>query len=237
MADDSNEPVEKLVDQFPEATGADLAYSISKAGLASIPVIGNLLGEVYGLFVASPVQENMKAFLITLAEVVDLLRANGVTKEDLQNNGFFRDAVTQAVKISATSRQESKRDMLRNALLNIALNPSADEDQIQLFLQMIETMTPTQIALLNYFRNPHKRLAEVFDSTRVAMGLPLDQGIYGVMPHLSSKPDLVKNLILDLYNRGLIPFSPKNNVLESTTITNTGIQFLNFVLTNPLEKA
>jgi hypothetical protein len=56
------------------------------------------------------------------------------------------------------------------------------------------------------------------------------------MPQLRNKGEMVTNAIRDLYNRGLIPFNAQNNVLENATITTTGIQFLNFVLQNPLDK-
>jgi hypothetical protein len=64
----------------------------------------------------------------------------------------------------------------------------------------------------------------------------LDVAIESALPELKGKRDMVKYLLLDLYNRGLSPINGQTNVIQNPAITNSGIRFLSFVLTNPLDK-
>jgi hypothetical protein len=51
------------------------------------------------------------------------------------------------------THREDKREMLKNALLNVALRTDLDEEEIQIFFQIIEAITATGVRLLSLLRN------------------------------------------------------------------------------------
>jgi hypothetical protein len=184
MADDPQKLFPKLADQYPEPTAVDTTYTAIKSIVSSVPIFGPITAETVGHFLATPLEARRSEYLKMVAGILEQLRkdfdqhkSGAVKIADLPNNEVFVSAVLQGARVAAATHQASKRAMLRNALLNVAFGTAPDEDQIQLFLQMIETMTPTQISLLNYFWNPRKRLKECFSDFEIQIGIPLDKGI------------------------------------------------------------
>jgi hypothetical protein len=83
----------------------------------------------------------------------------------------------------STHKQE-KRDALRNALLNIALHRSTDEDQQQTFLRYIDELTVWHLRILSLFQDPPKMLSTKGVQANFYMGGGA-QVIESVYPELS----------------------------------------------------
>jgi hypothetical protein len=112
-------------------------------------------------------------------------------------------AVIEASRSAISTHKQDKRDALRNALLNIALHRSADEDQQQTFLRYIEELTVWHLRILVLFQNPPQSLAAKGIRTNYLIGGP-SQVLTDVYPELKEKRELYDQIIIDLHARGLL---------------------------------
>jgi hypothetical protein len=118
------------------------------------------------------------------------------------------------------STQREKREYLRNALLNTALNRCLDEDKQTVFWDLIGSLSATHLVLLHYFNNR------------------------GAFPHehrltLMQRWELTNPMILEMASRGLLkdprPYVARNRDSEDSlakhdwSLTPLAKEFLSFV--------
>jgi hypothetical protein len=234
------EPVQKLFpsrsDSYPQESDADIAYNTGKAALSSVPIIGGVMAEVLSNFLSPPISKRRDSWFKDFAEDFTLLeeRVKGFKLGELQNNEVFVSSVIQATKIALATHSRYKRRLLRNALMNIATKETVSEDQQYIFLQLVEKFTPSHVRVLSFLRSPHEQLRGKLDDTILKLGIGADLGIQKMFPELVGKDDLVKNLLLDLYNGGLTTSWSVDTGLPARPLTNTGMSFLDFVTISPL---
>ena len=140
----------------PQTQSGDVAYTLAKAGLSSIPVIGGPAKELFSAIIAPPLSkrrdkwiESIATGLKTLEEKVDSFRI-----EDLSNNNMFVTTVMHASQAAIRNHQEEKLEALRNAVLNSALPNSIEEDYQLMFVDLIDTFTPWHLRILKFFDDP-----------------------------------------------------------------------------------
>ncbi len=143
-------------EQYPEPTDADIAQGAARATLAAMPLIGGPVTEALSIFLVSPVARRRDAWFKNLADGFDELEAkvDGFRTENLQNQERIISAVIQATRSALGAHQREKLDALRNAILNIALSKTPDEEREIFFLNLIELFSVTHLEILRLFANP-----------------------------------------------------------------------------------
>ena len=210
----------------PERTAFDYSLAIAKAGA----LVFSFLGPGVTLFdlVTAPLRgkrlgnwcEDLRLALNELSQKVD-----GLTPEALATNDAFVSAFAHATQAALRSHQTEELAALRNALLNVAIGSAPSEDLQIIFLNLVDSFTPTHLQTLAFFQ----------------------QRDAAVMKGLRSQRDLSDQAVRDLRDRGLIndtrPFIGRNRKTSDSLvelrweISNLGKQFLAFIKSPGAEKA
>jgi hypothetical protein len=204
MADETTKLFATRSERYPEPTGADAALGISRAALATIPVVGGSVTEVLSMVLAPAVARRRDVWLKELADALDDLeqKVDGFSIENLGQDETFVSAVIEATRSAVSTHKDEKRDALRNALLNIALHRGPDEDQQQIFLRYIDELTVWHIRMLELFRDPPKYLAARGVGQNYYMGGG-SQVLEDVYPELRGRREFYDQISNDLNARGL----------------------------------
>jgi hypothetical protein len=143
------------VHQPPQANAGDVAHTIVKAALSVVPVVGGPVAEFFALVIAPPLQDRQRRWLEELAECVLKLETKaGLSPEQLRDNPAFVDAVLIATQSAIRTSNHEKREALRNAIVNSVLSNAPPPDVQQLYLSIVDGLSPWQLRLLYLMRDP-----------------------------------------------------------------------------------
>ncbi|MGD0888690.1 MAG: hypothetical protein ABR889_05550 [Acidobacteriaceae bacterium] len=225
-----------LSDRYPEPDEDDVAIDAGKTVVSLVPVLGPLTVATLGNIFTPPLEQRRKDWFKEVADGLDDLRAKveGFSPEKLADHPAFVSAFVQASRIAEGTHQTEKRDLLRNALLNIAIGHAPSEDMQHIYLRWIGELTPTHIRLLNLLWSPFQLLAGKIDQLQMQRGIPLLDGVQLLYPELNKDRHLLEACLLDLSNAGLSNNRTIDQVLGAPGVTNVGIDFLNFVGKSPI---
>jgi hypothetical protein len=226
----------KRSETYPESSDIDITHTSIKTALSTIPIAGKISAEIFNLFWGSPVSKRRDEWFKNLADDFEQLKAinESFSLEGLQENEIFISTVFKATQIAVGTHQIEKLQFLRNVLLNVALGKNPQEDELFIYLQLIDRFTPTHVRILSFLRSPHQQMQGRVPDFHIQLGCPLDAGLEAVNPDLKDRKDLVKGILRDLYNNGLTPTAGENNVIQNPSLTNSGIRFLDFIAHSPL---
>lgn len=218
----------------PSRSGKDIAVAFTKAAVAGIPYAGGPLVELLNLLLKPTLDARRDAFLSDLSSRLQVLEHEGhIRRADLQQNEPFADIVLQASLAALRTRSQSKRDALRNAVLNAVL-PSAPEIDLQeLFIGFVDAFFPWHLAILGRLaQDPGDEQPNHYAASRVTLsvGSLLEESF----PDLRGKPSVYKHFLADLQARGLIESNPRSDALADLPwallrFTPMGRAFLAFI--------
>lgn len=146
---------------YPEPSGSDLALGAARAAVAAAPIVGGSATEMLSMVLAPSLARRRDQWFKEFADALEQLetKVDGFRIADLSENEAFVSAVIEASKTAIGTHQQEKREALRNALLNIALQRTMDEDQQQIFLRYVAELTIWHIRFLALFQAPQAKLA------------------------------------------------------------------------------
>ncbi|MEN3540982.1 hypothetical protein AAH991_38115 [Microbispora sp. ZYX-F-249] len=134
----------------------ELTQTAIEAAINVVPMVGGTIGVLLMQGLNSKLNQRRDQWLTELAEAVEDLqdRVDGFDPESLTENPAFVDAVVTATRIVDRTSQFEKIELLRNAVLNAAMPGAPDLDVQQLYLNLIDELTPTHIRLLTLLNDP-----------------------------------------------------------------------------------
>ena len=191
-----------------------------------IPLVGGMGAELVGLL-SSPVALRRDTWLEDLQRRLHDLegRVDGFRFDDLSQNQQFVSATLQATQGAQRTHQAEKLTALQNAVVNVAVARGPSEDLQLIFLNLVDSFTPTHLQVLAHFNLRDRSNAARFREQR----------------------DLTDQAVCDLRDRGLLrdtrPYaaqnrdSPEGLVYYEWEVTNLGTQFLAFIRPPEGEKA
>ncbi len=147
MADDPIPPLPR-----PEAK--DLARQLGKAAVAGVPVAGGPGAELYDLVVPSSFNRRRDGWYEHLADVVNELTKRGVNIEDLVDDEEFVTAMIQASRIALGTHIEQKLELLKNAVVNMALPERPPDFLAARYLSWVDELSPEHFVVLTYAADP-----------------------------------------------------------------------------------
>lgn len=209
--------------EVPQKEPADHVHAIVKAAIASTPRWWAAAGaEIFSMVIASPIEKRRDEFLEDLAWVVreTAARVDDLQPEKLAQNDAFVSAVCYAARIAMSTHQREKLEALRNAVLNVAISKSVNEEKHIVFLHLIEIFSVTHFEILRLFAN-----RGLFPPTR--------------LKELRERRGLTDPMVIDLNDRGLLvdprPYAARNRespdslTLQHWTLSPLGNDFLLFI--------
>jgi hypothetical protein len=131
-----------------------------------------------------------------VGEKLTELEEKGLSLENLQQNEQFISTVMQATQAALRTHVASKREALRNAVLNVAVGQAPDETVQHLLLDFVDSLTEM-----------HFRILQVFHDATPPPGMSIG-GLANVLEHhipsLRGRREIYDQLWKDLYLRGLV---------------------------------
>lgn len=225
-------------DRYPEADDADIAKSLGRAILEEIPGF-KLVVKFLSVYVQPELTRRQVEWLKDLARDFDRFKER-FDPENLGHNEVFVSALVRAMRIATATHHKDKHRMLRNALLNIAVENAPGEDLQEVFLNAIEAFTPSHIRVLNALWKGENELIDKhgrkpYELTNIGT---FGNAIGILIPELRGQDGLLECIMTDLRSRGFSNVSGPNEAFPSAQrITNVGLSFLQFIMEPEAQKS
>lgn len=223
-------------DGVPERGRSDVALAVVKAGFSAIPVVGGPVAELFGLVVTPALDRRREEWMHSVADRLKGLeeKVKGFRIEDLSKNEAFLSTLTHASQAAIRSHQQEKLDALRNAVLNVAIGSSPDENVQLMFVNLVDSLTPLHLRILRFFQSPAEPQSQNVSPMRVhMMGSPA-QVLERAHPELKGHQDLYELVVRDLYAGGLFSSNSLTGMVTGQGMyekrtSNLGDEFIRFI--------
>jgi hypothetical protein len=224
----------------PKSDRWDLVHAGKRGLYGAVPVAGPIVQAFYNEVLQSPREVRMGNWMTVVATELRQLRDAGfVTFDELRDSEVFQSTIAKATQTAATTHDTTKRELLRNALLNVALRRSPAEDLRQLFLRFLDEFTASHIVVLRFLQDTERGAKERGTSPRQVMATSNIREItQGILTEFDDQPHLLLVIQSDLFDRQLIGDSVASSHVKFTgTFHNftspLGEKFLEFVAEPP----
>jgi hypothetical protein len=226
----------------PTQTKKDAEYIALKATISSIPVVGGALAEVFSATVPSPVSKKTADWWDDLARRVTKLERSGISMESLATSDEFKTLVRQASQLANQNARQEKLEALRNAVVNAAAGIDIDADERQIFLQMVDQLTPSQLKMLEFLNDPlaYGQAHNVKYGNYMAAGIATI--VEDAFPEWRGRREVYDLVLHDLQTRGLVSgntdllhytMSATGQGIYASRTTERGKRFLKFIKAQP----
>lgn len=220
----------------PEATAGDHAHTLVRAGIASIPVVGSAATELFQKLITPPLEKRRQQWMESVAEGLRQLESQQfLSIEQLADNDVFIDVVMVASQAAIRTSQETKREALKNAVLNAALPNPPDESRQQIFIGLVDSLTVWHLKILRFFSEPLQAFAELGKAPpEFAIGVSLSKVLTAAYPDLINERELYELIGKELYGKGLLRTEGLHGMMSGMDVydqrtTRLGDQFLAFI--------
>ncbi len=221
------------IPKFPKPTGQDLLYGTVKGVISGFPLTGPASAEIMAIVFAPPIERRREAWFSLLAVTVSELhsRVAELTPERLSRDEAFVTVAFQAAQIAIRTHHKEKWEALRNAVRNTALPEAPEETMQQIFLNLIDVLTPLHLKALAFVAKPPAPL-ESRERQLTETAPHFLEGMSG----LGGKPSLCEQVFNDLLVRGLVYGGSQSQIAVNGLvieyaphITEIGAEFLRFI--------
>lgn len=203
------------VPPLPQADGNDRLRQIGKAAVAAVPYAGGPGAELYDLVVPSSFNRRRDEWFERLGEVVNELSERGIDTEALVDDEEFATATIQASRIALGTHIEEKLELLKNAIIHMALPDRPPDFLAARFLNWVDELSPEHFLVLTYAADPASWYeAKGRTMPDLYMGSPLT--VYA-QAGVGVDGDVLEVVLRDLGDRALA-----NTGSLSTTMTGQG---------------
>jgi hypothetical protein len=135
----------------PEPSEADAAYEMTREVVGFVPGAAFVLDQVFG----SPFTRRQREWMNEIAAAIRRLeKERGIRPEELRDNPYFIDAAAAAYNAFVKTSDEAKRAALLNAVVNSALPRAPALIEQQIFISLVDRLTPVHLAVVGFFRAP-----------------------------------------------------------------------------------
>ena len=140
-------------DVYPiDEPNGDRIHRIIRTILGASPFLSGTAVEMFNALVIPPIEKRKAAWVQEVGKSLnDLLEKNVVTFEELENNEQLFDVLINASQAALKTHRKEKLKALRNAVLNTAINPCSNEDELEHFLLLIDYLSPIHLKIMNFF--------------------------------------------------------------------------------------
>jgi hypothetical protein len=220
--------------ESPKPTVGDHLHTLARAGIGSIPLVGEAATELLNMLVTPPLEKRRREWMESVGEALRALEHEGCVRlEDLQTNDVFIDTVMHASQTAVRNNQQEKIDALRNAVLNAALPNPPEESIQQIFLNYVDTFTVWHLRILRLFDDPKRWFKENGRQSEFSVG-SLSVVLIAAFPELDGRRYFNDLIVKDLYSTGLLGVETLYTMMSGSGLlagrsTDIGKKFINFI--------
>lgn len=230
------DPSANISDSAPKATSADVAHTIVKSAVASVPLVGGAAAEAFSLIINEPLSKRRDEWIESVVAALKNLekQVDGFSVENLKDDESFITAVVHASQIAIRTHQREKLNALKNALLNSALPNSPDDDLKLIFLDYVNSATEWHLRILNFLDDPSR----YYEANEIAVpnmsAGTISTVMVAALNDLRDRRGFYDLIVKDLHAKGLLGIDSLhtmmtgNGIMQSRT-TDFGRQFLGFI--------
>jgi len=212
-----------------------IVHSLTKGALGTIPVIGSLAAEVFGLLVTPPLDKRRAEWMNEVAQKLkDLEIKQQINFEELQQNDQFIDVVLQATTYALKTSEKEKIKAFQNAIMNTAVGEAPNETISQIFLNQLDSFTIWHIKILKFIDDPRLWFQKANRTPTKFITGSLSNVLFDAFPELKQQNEMVNVIWNNLRNAGLHSTGDLNAIMTgdgtlSGRTTSLGKKFLDFI--------
>lgn len=139
---------------FPEGDGKDLVQATVRGGLGLVPFAGQALAELLDIVVQPSFDRRLEQWGREVDQLVEELKLNSVTPEDLAGNEEWISALAKATQVAASTHLGSKLQMLKRILSSSVLSIDVDHAVVKRMMKFVEDLEPVHFRLLGVANDP-----------------------------------------------------------------------------------
>ena len=224
-----------MTDNVNKTTVGDLTHSLVKGGLGTIPIIGSLATEIFGLIVTPPLEKRRAEWMNEIAEKLKELENNQkIDFNELAENEQFIDIVLQATTFALKTSEKEKIGCFRNAILNTATGDSPNKTKCQIFLNQLDKFTVWHIIILDFIDSPRNWFKKESKTPPSYMSGTIHSLIIEAFPDLKNQDELLDIIWDDLKLTGFHKSGSHKTMMTSDGVlsdrtTTLGKEFLSFI--------
>lgn len=209
----------------------EIGYAIAKGTVGSVPAVGGVLSELFGVAFTDPANKRREQILLDMDFRLRKLEEEGFDIQELSQSQEFLTIAIQAYHIAMKTHQADKRAALMNAISNTP-KLSIDENVKQMYLTYIDEFNEWHLKILSFLDNPIKYFDQDKKPSFYAAGKAALLTI--AFPELSSQRVFYDRIVMDLYRRGLIGYDSLHVTMSEQGLWQSGTsdfgkQFLSFI--------
>lgn len=224
-----------MTNETNQDKGKNSVHSLVKGVIGTIPVIGSLAAEVFGLLVTPPLEKRRAEWMNEVAQKLkDLEKKQIINFEELQHNDQFIDVVLQASTYALKTSEKEKIQAFQNAIMNTAVGETPGETISQLFLNQLDSFTIWHIKILKLIDDPRLWFQRANITPPDYISGSLASVLFDAFPVLRSQHDMVQIIWNDLRSAGLHSTGDLNTIMSSAGMmsgrtTSLGKKFLKYI--------
>ena len=140
----------------PEANESDKLHLTARSLVSMIPVLGGAARELLSFVWVPSLERRRVRWMNTVAERLKQLETDkkGFRLEELRDDPLFITILTEAFRIALRTHHQEKLGALHNAVLNTALKINIEDDTQQIFLEHVDSFTPSHLKVLDFLSGP-----------------------------------------------------------------------------------
>jgi hypothetical protein len=228
---------DKLIPPAEDYT--DHLHTLARAGISFVPMVGGAAGELFNMIIAPPILKRRNEWMNEVAERLrSLADQKRISLEQLKDQPAFIDAVLQTTQAAIRCHEQTKREALRNAVLNAALPGSPDSSTQLMFISFVDRFTEWHIRVLDLFADPPRWAADHNTSFPQLLAGGLTDILLHAFRELRGRDDFYRQIWSDLNNSGLLNTPSLGGTMTgqgllAKRVTNFGEQFIRFISEPP----
>ena len=147
----------RYVSPMPEEDAIGRGLTVVKLGAMILPPLAPV-AILLDLLIAPRVNQRMTAWYEDVCQHLnDLIeRVDRLSPESLGTDEAFVSAFLQATQSAVKTHQASKREALRNAVLNVAIGKEPNPNRQHQFLTLVDRLSEAHLYVLKFLNNPSR---------------------------------------------------------------------------------
>lgn len=137
---------------------SDVAISLVKAAVNTIPVVGGPLGSLMSDFIPTELNKRRDSLLLELEE--EFKRLEEKIDTETIKKPYFISLFLQSFKSAMATEENEKIDCYKAIIINAAIAQDPNIDEMKIMLRITDNLTPLHIKLLKLFIDPQIWLEE-----------------------------------------------------------------------------